>query len=248
MPVFNEASTIADVVARVQAVPLDHEIVLVNDASSDGSAQIVDKLASANVRVIHHPTNRGKGAAICTALEAATGEAIVIQDADFEYDPQDLPCLLALLTAREADVVYGVRSLASQKPIMRFGNWYVTFITNLLYRGHLRDMETCYKMMSREIALSLQLECRRFDIEAEITAKVLQAVRRSQSDRSRGLLSDREVEVLKCLARGQTTAQIANVLFISENTVKTHIRHILEKMEVNNRAEAVARAAQLDMI
>lgn len=175
MPVFNEASTIADVVARVQAVPLDQEIVLVNDASSDGSAQIIDQLASPNVRVIHHPTNRGKGAAICTALEAATGEAIVIQDADFEYDPQDLPCLLALLTTREADVVYGVRSLASQKPIMRFGNWYVTFITNLLYRGHLRDMETCYKMMSREIALSLQLECRRFDIEAEITAKVLRS-------------------------------------------------------------------------
>ncbi len=85
-------------------------------------------------------------------------------------------------------------------------------------------------------------------LSPEITAKVLQAVRRSQTDRSRGLLSDREVEVLKCLARGQTTAQIANVLFISENTVKTHIRHILEKMEVNNRAEAVARAAQLDMI
>jgi len=85
-------------------------------------------------------------------------------------------------------------------------------------------------------------------LSPEITAKVLQAVRRSQSDRSRGLLSDREVEVLKCLARGQTTAQIANVLFISENTVKTHIRHILEKMEVSNRAEAVARAAQLDMI
>ena len=175
MPVFNEASTIADVVARVQSVPLDQEIVLVNDASSDGSARIIDQLASPNVRVIHHPTNRGKGAAICTALEAATGEAIVIQDADFEYDPQDLPCLLALLTAREADVVYGVRSLASQKPIMRFGNWYGTFITNLLNRGHLRDMETCYKMMSREIALSLQLECRRFDIEAEITAKVLRS-------------------------------------------------------------------------
>jgi DNA-binding NarL/FixJ family response regulator len=85
-------------------------------------------------------------------------------------------------------------------------------------------------------------------LSPEITAKVLQAVRRSQTDRNRGLLSDREVEVLKCLARGQTTAQIAGILFISENTVKTHIRHILEKMEVNNRAEAVARAAQMDMI
>jgi len=85
-------------------------------------------------------------------------------------------------------------------------------------------------------------------LSPEITARVLQAVRRSQTDRNRGLLSDREVEVLKCLARGQTTAQIAGVLFISENTVKTHIRHILEKMEVNNRAEAVARAAQLDLL
>ena len=85
-------------------------------------------------------------------------------------------------------------------------------------------------------------------LSPEITAKVLQAVRRSQADRNRGLLSDREVEVLKCLARGQTTAQIASILFISENTVKTHIRHILEKMEVNNRAEAVARAAQMDLI
>jgi DNA-binding NarL/FixJ family response regulator len=85
-------------------------------------------------------------------------------------------------------------------------------------------------------------------LSPEITAKVLQAVRRSQADHNRGLLSEREVEVLRCLARGQTTAQVANVLFISENTVKTHIRHILEKMEVNNRAEAVARAAQMDLI
>ena len=85
-------------------------------------------------------------------------------------------------------------------------------------------------------------------LSPEVTAKVLQAVRRSQADRNRGLLSEREVEVLKCLARGQTTAQIASSLFISENTVKTHIRHILEKMEVNNRAEAVARAAQLELL
>lgn len=85
-------------------------------------------------------------------------------------------------------------------------------------------------------------------LSPEVTARVLQAVRRSQTDRNRGLLSEREVEVLKCLARGQTTAQIAGVLFISENTVKTHIRHILEKMEVNNRAEAVARAAQMDLL
>jgi len=94
----------------------------------------------------------------------------------------------------------------------------------------------------------LQVSAGNAVLSPEITAKVLQAVRRSQADHNRGLLSEREVEVLRCLARGQTTAQIASILFISENTVKTHIRHILEKMEVNNRAEAVARAAQLDLI
>lgn len=94
----------------------------------------------------------------------------------------------------------------------------------------------------------LQVQAGNSVLSPEITARVLQAVRRSQTDRNRGLLSEREVDVLKCLARGQTTTQIAGVLFISENTVKTHIRHILEKMEVNNRAEAVARAAQMDLI
>ena len=94
----------------------------------------------------------------------------------------------------------------------------------------------------------LQVSAGNSVLSPEVTAKVLSAVRRSQTDRNRDLLSEREVEVLKCLARGQTTVQIANILFISENTVKTHIRHILEKMEVNNRAEAVARAAQLDLI
>ena len=94
----------------------------------------------------------------------------------------------------------------------------------------------------------LQVQSGNSVLSPEITAKVLQAVRRSQTDRSHGLLSEREIEVLKCLARGQTTAQIAGSLFISDNTVKTHIRHILEKMEVNNRAEAVARAAQLELL
>jgi glycosyltransferase involved in cell wall biosynthesis len=173
--VFNEVSTIAAVVARVQAVAMDYEIVLVNDASSDGSDRIIDQLASPQVHVIHHSLNCGKGAAICTALQAATGDVVVIQDADFEYDPQDLPRLLAPLAAGQTEVVYGVRSLRSQKAIMRFGNWYVTLATNLLYGQHLQDMETCYKMMRREIALSLQLECKRFDIEAEITAKVLRS-------------------------------------------------------------------------
>ncbi len=175
MPVFNEAPTIADVVARVRAVPLDHEIVLVNDASSDGTHAIVDALAGADLKVLHHPINHGKGAAIRTGLGETTGDVIVIQDADMEYDPQDFPRLLAPIAAGQADVVYGVRSLDSQRPIMRFGNHFVTFMTNVMYGAKLKDMETCYKMMRREIALSLDLECRRFDVEAEISAKLLRA-------------------------------------------------------------------------
>ena len=175
MPAFNEAKTIREVVARVQAVPLDLEIVLVNDASSDGTAGIVDDLASSDVRVLHHPVNRGKGAAIRTALDAATGDLIVIQDADLEYDPNDLIQLIAPLVGGTAEVVYGVRSLHSQRLIMRLGNRFVTLLANLLYGQRLQDMETCYKMMRRELAQSLDLECRRFDVEAEITAKVLRS-------------------------------------------------------------------------
>ena len=175
MPVFNEATTIEAIVERVLAVPLDQEIVLVDDASSDGTADIVSKIQTARVKVIHHPTNHGKGAAIRTALEAAGGELIVIQDADFEYDPRDFLQLLAPIIEGRADVVYGVRSLAGQRPIMRFGNWFVTFVTNLLYGQRLSDMETCYKMMRRQTAVGLELECRRFDVEAEITAKLIRA-------------------------------------------------------------------------
>lgn len=175
MPVYNEAATVAAVVARVQAVPLDHEIVLVDDASSDGTPAIVDRLASERVKVMHHAVNRGKGAGIRSALDAATGDVIVIQDADFEYDPQDLPALLAPIAAGRADVVYGVRSLHTQRLVMRLGNRFVTLVANLLYRRRLSDMETCYKMMRREIAQRLDLECRRFDVEAEITAKLVRA-------------------------------------------------------------------------
>ncbi len=175
IPAFNEVTTIAAVVARVCAVPIEQEIIVVNDASSDGTAGILDGLASPCIKVIHHPVNRGKGAAIRTALEAATGDAVVIQDADLEYDPNDFVRLIAPLAEGQAEVVYGVRSLVSQRLIMRMGNRFVTLVASLLYGRRLQDMETCYKMMWRDIALGLDLECRRFDVEAEITAKLLRA-------------------------------------------------------------------------
>ncbi|MCJ7623910.1 MAG: glycosyltransferase family 2 protein [Anaerolineaceae bacterium] len=175
IPVFNEVQTIADIVERVVAVPLEKEIILVDDGSSDGSADVVESLISGQIKAFHHKVNRGKGAAILTGFEAAAGEVFVVQDADLEYDPQDFIRLIEPIKTGSADVVYGVRSLGSQKPVMRWGNQFVTWITNLLYGQHLKDMETCYKMMRREIALSLDLECRGFDVEAEITAKILRS-------------------------------------------------------------------------
>jgi len=175
MPVFNESQSIAAVLERVQVVPLDKEIIVVDDASTDATSDLIGKFASDHLKVIHHVTNQGKGTAIRTALKAATGDVIVIQDADFEYDPGDLPRLMAPITEGKAEVVYGVRLLESQKLVMRLGNKFITFAANLLYGQNLRDIETCYKMMRRDIALSLGLECRRFDIEAEITAKLLRA-------------------------------------------------------------------------
>jgi len=173
MPVFNEVDTVAAVVARVQAVPIEQEIVLVNDASSDGTQEIVNRLASPCVKVVHHPINRGKGAGIRTGLEMATGDVVVIQDADLEYDPCDFLRLIEPIAAGQARVVYGVRPLDSQKTIMRWGNRFVTRVANLLYGQYLRDIETCYKLMWRDTALRLDLRCRRFDVEAEITAKLL---------------------------------------------------------------------------
>jgi len=175
IPVFNESQSITAVLERVHALPLDKEIILVNDASTDSTPDIINKFDTGCFKVIHHSTNQGKGTAIRTALKAATGDVIVIQDADFEYDPGDLPRLMIPITEGKAEVVYGVRSLENQKRIMRLGNWFITFLTNVLYGQSLKDVETCYKMMRRDIAISLDLECHRFDIETEITAKLLRS-------------------------------------------------------------------------
>ena len=176
MPVFNELATVEAVVGGVLQVPLHLEVIVVDDASTDGTAAVLDRLertSGSNVKVFRHDRNRGKGAAVRTALNAATGDVVVIQDADFEYDPNDLALLLTPIENGKADVVYGVRSLDKQKPIMRFGNRFVTMAANVLYRQNLSDIETCYKMMKRAIAVELDLRSHRFDIEAEITAKVI---------------------------------------------------------------------------
>lgn len=173
IPVYNEAHSIETLVRRVAAVDLPLEIVAVDDASTDGSSDRLERLAVDGLRVIYHPTNRGKGAAVRTALAAATGDAVVIQDADLEYSPEDFPSLFAPIAAGAADVVYGVRDLSGQPLTRRVGNRFLTAMTNLLYGSSLQDMETCYKMMRTEIARALNLEAERFNIEPEITAKLL---------------------------------------------------------------------------
>ena len=172
MPVFNEEAGLEMILQRVSAVDIPKEIIVVDDCSQDGTAGILRRIDLPELRVISHQVNMGKGAAIRTALEAANGDIVVIQDADLEYDPQDYLRLVEPIVAGRAQVVFGVRSLAAQKPLLHAGNQLLTGIANLLYGLHLHDMETCYKVMTAEIARSLHIECNRFDLEPEITAKI----------------------------------------------------------------------------
>ncbi|MHB0858522.1 MAG: glycosyltransferase family 2 protein [Anaerolineae bacterium] len=173
IPVYNEEAGLETLLGRVAAVQVDKEIIVVDDCSHDGTGRILDRIRLPQLRIIRHGVNQGKGAAIRTALEAATGDVVVIQDADLEYDPADYPALLAPIIQGEAQVVYGVRDLRGQKVLFRLGNQFLTLLTNLLYGVRLHDMETCYKVMVTDIARSLDLECNRFDLEPEITAKVI---------------------------------------------------------------------------
>jgi len=173
IPVYNEESSVHELLHRVLAVPCDKELVVVDDCSTDSTWEILATVEHSRVRVFRHEVNQGKGAAIRTALAHARGDWVIIQDADLEYDPNDYPRLLELVQSGKAQVVYGVRDLDKQKPLFRLGNKLLTLATNVLYGSHLSDMETCYKLMPREVMLNLNLEATRFQIEPEITAKLL---------------------------------------------------------------------------
>lgn len=179
VPVYNEQNTILEVLARVLAVDLEKQIVVVDDGSSDGTADLLDDWARKQpdwVTVHRHAKNQGKGAAVRTGLKVATGDYVIIQDGDLEYDPDDYQRLLAPLVESEAQVVYGSRFLGNNPRMFftqRVGNVVLTTLTNLLYGSSLTDMETCYKLFSRDVVSGIDLTANRFDVEPELTAKVL---------------------------------------------------------------------------
>jgi glycosyltransferase involved in cell wall biosynthesis len=181
VPVYNEARTVATLIERVRRVPLDLEIIAVNDASTDESGAILDDLARAGLiqQVLHHPENRGKGAGIRTGIGAARGNVIVVQDADLEYDPAELPRLLQPILEGKADAVFGSRFLGGDHRVLYFwhsvGNKLLTLLSNMFTDLNLTDMETCYKMVSAPVMKSLPLTSDRFGFEPELTARLAQA-------------------------------------------------------------------------
>jgi glycosyltransferase involved in cell wall biosynthesis len=180
IPVYNEAGTVEEVVRRVRAVPLTVEVVAVNDASHDGSGDVLDRLAAQGLlaKVIHQPENRGKGAALRAGFAAATGDVVVVQDADLEYDPADLPALLEPIRRGRADAVYGSRFQGGPRRVLFFwhslGNNFLTLLSNMFTNLNLTDMETCYKLVRRELLQRLPLRSDRFGFEVEITARLSQ--------------------------------------------------------------------------
>ena len=181
MPAFNEAATIEAALRRLRAVPLRLEIIAVNDGSIDGTRDILDRAAGQGLvdRVIHHEKNRGKGAAIRSAVAVATGDVVVVQDADLEYDPNDLPHLLLPIRARQADAVYGSRFQGGPHRVLYFwhfvGNRIITLLSNMFTNLNLTDVETCYKMVRTSLMKDLVLSSGRFGFEIEVTARLAQA-------------------------------------------------------------------------
>jgi dolichol-phosphate mannosyltransferase len=173
VPIYNEDETCVDILKRVNAVPIDKEIIVVDDGSANDISPAIYAAAIPNLRFYAHPQNRGKGAAIRTGLAEAQGDVVVIQDADTEYHPEDFPRLLATFHQQKVKALYGVRNLNDRSALMKFGNHFVTWATNLLYGSTLKDMETCYKMVDRRLLQSLDLQSNGFEIEAEISAKLL---------------------------------------------------------------------------
>ncbi|MGE0478877.1 MAG: glycosyltransferase family 2 protein [Phycisphaerae bacterium] len=183
MPVYNEKNSLIEIVGRVFASPItiERELVLVDDCSTDGTnelySQLPERFPNARIRVIRHDRNQGKGAAIRTAIQHAEGDIIVIQDADLEYDPREYPKLLKPILDGRADVVYGSRFVGGDEHRVLYywhyvGNRFLTTLSNMFTNLNLTDMETCYKVLRREVARSFTIRSNRFGMEPELTAKI----------------------------------------------------------------------------
>ena len=180
VPVFNERNTLVELLRRVRSVDLpgdiEREIVVVDDGSSDGTRDVLNQLSDSTVRVVLHDANQGKGAALRTGFAHATGDYVLVQDADLEYDPHDWPRLLDPVLRGKARVVYGSRFTGERRNMLLLhwiGNRFLSLVTNVLYNTTLSDMETCYKLLDRRLLDELTLRSKRFEIEPELTAKLL---------------------------------------------------------------------------
>ncbi len=173
IPVYNEEDSVQEIINKVQSVPVEKEIIVVDDGSSDRTPHLLRTISG--IKLITHKRNQGKGAAIRTALLHATGDVVIIQDADLEYDPNEYGRLLAPFSDRRVAAVFGSRFRGKGKFIIssKIANIFLTFLTNALLGGKITDMETCYKVLRRNVFRNIALKANRFDIEPEITAKLL---------------------------------------------------------------------------
>ena len=181
VPVYNEEETVAQVLESLAQVPLDLEVVVVDDASTDRTWEILQTLQQkepfSGYQFVRHEKNQGKGVGLRTGFAMLSGDLVTVQDADMEYDPQDIPALVRKWeeSGNPKTIVYGRRNLSGQKFTTRWGNRFLTAVTNILFGSRIHDMETCYKLMPGNVARSLPMTGRRFEIEPEITSCVLQA-------------------------------------------------------------------------